>query len=82
MSEFVSVLDIMENAPYGAQTAVRDEVAAMDADLRRAMDKGLTPEDMPVVADCIDKIATDYEANRESVLATVAELVKKHPIYE
>ena len=44
--------------------------------------RGLTPEDMPVVADCIDKIATDYEANRESVLATVAELVKKHPIYE
>ena len=44
--------------------------------------RGFTPEDMPVVADCIDKIATDYEANRESVLATVAELVKKHPIYE
>lgn len=37
---------------------------------------------MPVVADCIDKIATDYEANREAVLAAVAELVRKHPIYE
>ena len=37
---------------------------------------------MPVVADCIDKIATDFDANRESVLAAVAELVKKHPIYE
>lgn len=46
MSEFVSVLDIMENAPYGAQTAVRDEVAAMDAELRRTMDRGLTPDDM------------------------------------
>ena len=46
MSEFVSVLDIMENAPYGAQTAVRDEVAAMDAELRRIMDRGLTPDDM------------------------------------
>lgn len=46
MSEFVSVLDIMENAPYGAQTAVRDEIAAMDAELRRTMDKGLTPDDM------------------------------------
>ena len=41
-----------------------------------------TPEDMPVVADCIDKIATDYEANREAVLAAVAELVRKYPIYE
>ena len=46
MSEFVSVLDILENAPYGAQTAVRDEVAAMDAELRRTMDMGLTPDDM------------------------------------
>lgn len=46
MSEFVSVLDIMENAPYGAQTAVRDEIAAMDAELRRTMDRGLAPDDM------------------------------------
>ena len=38
--------------------------------------RGFTPEDMP------DKIATDYEANRESELAAVAELVRKHPIYE
>ena len=44
--------------------------------------RGFTPEDMPVVADCIDKIATDYEANREAVLAAVAELVRKYPIYE
>ena len=44
--------------------------------------RGFTPEDMPVVADCIDKIATDYEANREAVLAAVAEIVRKHPIYE
>ena len=46
MSDFVSVLDIMENAPYGAQTAVRDEVAVMESDLRRTMVRGLTPEDM------------------------------------
>ena len=46
MSDFVSVLDIMENAPYGAQTAARDEVAVMESDLRRTMDRGLTPEDM------------------------------------
>lgn len=44
--------------------------------------RGFTVEDMPVVADCIDKIATDYDANREAVLAAVASLVKKHPIYE
>ena len=44
--------------------------------------RGFTPEDMPGGADCIDKIATDYEANREAVLAAVAELVRKHPIYE
>ena len=46
MSDFVSVLDIMENAPYGAQAAVRDEVAVMESDLRRTMDRGLTPQDM------------------------------------
>ena len=46
MSEFVSVLDLMENAPYGAQTTVRDEIAVMDAELRRTMDQGLTPDDM------------------------------------
>ena len=44
--------------------------------------RGFTPEDMPVVADCIDKIATDFESNRKAVLAAVAELVRKHPIYE
>ena len=44
--------------------------------------RGFTVEDMPVIADCIDKIATDFDANREAVLACVAELVKKHPIYE
>ena len=46
MSEFISVFDIMENAPYGAQTAVRDEVVSIDAELRRVMDQGLTPDDM------------------------------------
>ena len=46
MSDFVSVFDIMEQAPYGAQKAVREEVAVMDAELRRTMDRGLTPDDM------------------------------------
>ena len=44
--------------------------------------RGFTEEDMPIVADCIDKIATDYEANREAVLDAVAALVAKHPIYK
>ena len=44
--------------------------------------RGFTVGDMPIVADCIDKIATDYDANREAVLVAVAALVAKHPIYE
>ena len=46
MNDFISVLDIMENAPYGAQKAVRDEIADMEAGIRRTMDKGLTPDEM------------------------------------
>ncbi|MGN1037808.1 MAG: hypothetical protein ACI4P0_00255 [Mailhella sp.] len=46
MNDFISVLDIMENAPYGTQKAVRDEIADMEAGIRRTMDKGLTPDEM------------------------------------
>ncbi len=46
MNEIVSVLDMMDGASYGAQRAVRDEVAGMDAFLRREMDKGLTMDEM------------------------------------
>lgn len=46
MNDFISVLDIMDNAPYGAQKAVKDELADMEAGIRRTMDKGLTPDEM------------------------------------
>ena len=46
MNDFISVLDIMENAPYGTQKAVKDEIADMEAGIRRTMDKGLTPDEM------------------------------------
>ncbi len=46
MTDMVSVLDVLENAPYGAQKAIRDEIAGMDAELRRRMDSGLSPDEM------------------------------------
>ena len=44
--------------------------------------RGFTAEDMPVIADCIDRIVRDYEGSREEVTAAVRELTRKHPIYE
>ena len=46
MSDFVSVLDVLDESSYDAQRAIRDEVAAMDFQLRRTMDTGLSPDDM------------------------------------
>ena len=46
MSDFVSVLDVIGESSYDAQRKIRDEVAAMDFELRRAMDRGLAPDDM------------------------------------
>lgn len=43
--------------------------------------RGFTQSDMPVIADCIDAIATDFDGNRQKVLDTVAALVQAHPIY-
>ena len=65
MNDFISVLDIMENAPYGAQKAVRDEIADMEAGVRRTMDKGLTPDEMKTA-----------QAAREAVQAASAILSK------
>ena len=42
----ISVLDLLDDAPYASQRAVRDEVAAMDNDIRRRMDAGLSPDEM------------------------------------
>ena len=46
MSDFTSVLDLLEDAPYGAQRAVKYEIADMEYGIRRAMDRGLTPDEM------------------------------------
>ena len=46
MSEFISVMDAMNNASYNDQKMVRDEVAEMEFRVRRAMDEGLSLEDM------------------------------------
>ena len=47
-----------------------------------ATTRGFTPEEMPAIAQCIKDAATDFEGTRQKVLDTVAELVKRHPIYE
>lgn len=65
MTEFISTLDIMENAPYGTQRAVKDEIADMDAGIRRIMDRGLTPDEMKTA-----------QAAREAVQAAAAILDK------
>ncbi len=46
MSEFISTTDALESGIAADQKQVRDEVADITARLRRAMDAGLTPEDM------------------------------------
>ena len=37
---------------------------------------------MDVIADCIYRIAADFEANKEAVRKTVTELCAKYPLYE
>ena len=44
--------------------------------------RGFTPEEMPAIAQCIRDAATDFGGTREKVLDTVAELIRRHPIYE
>lgn len=46
MNDFVSTLEVLEESSYDSQRAIRDEVAAIDFQLRRAMDNGLSPDDM------------------------------------
>ena len=46
---FVSVFDLLENDPSGASVKpIRDEFLTMDKDILRAMDQGLTPDEMSV----------------------------------
>ncbi|NCD25487.1 MAG: hypothetical protein EOL86_07845 [Deltaproteobacteria bacterium] len=50
MSEpFVSVLEMLENDPSGSGLQpIRNDLLNMDMDIRRAMDRGLSPDDMTV----------------------------------
>ena len=43
--------------------------------------RGFTEADMPVIADCIDKIARDPDRYHDEVMQAVAALVQAHPIY-
>jgi glycine hydroxymethyltransferase len=44
--------------------------------------RGLKPEDMAIIANCIYLTATDYENSADKIRADVAELCKKYPLYE
>ncbi len=44
--------------------------------------RGLQPEDMDVIAECMNLIASDAEANTDKVKAMVKELTDKYPIYK
>ena len=46
MNETVSILDLLDGQEYGPLRALRDDVAEMDASLRKIMDRGLTPDEM------------------------------------
>ena len=43
--------------------------------------RGFTASDMSVIAECLDMVVTDYEKNREAVIAKVDALTGKYPIY-
>ena len=47
-SEFVSVIDLTENPPYGAQQAVREELFSLEQRIKAHMDTGLTQDEMTV----------------------------------
>ena len=46
-----------------------------------ATTRGFTPEDMPIIAECIRLIADDFDANRLKVEEAVGRLTAKHPMY-
>ena len=46
MSDFVSVLDIIESGDVLQQRVLRDELAELDLAIRRRMDAGLVPDEM------------------------------------
>ncbi|WP_316607780.1 serine hydroxymethyltransferase [uncultured Ruminococcus sp.] len=44
--------------------------------------RGLVEEDMDVIAECISLVIKDFEGNKDAVLAKVAALCEKYPLYE
>ncbi len=44
--------------------------------------RGFKEDDMDVVADCIYKVATDFEGQQDAVRKTVESLCAKYPLYE
>lgn len=44
--------------------------------------RGLQPEDMEIIADCIYKVTTDFEGAAEAVRAQVEALCARYPLYE
>lgn len=44
--------------------------------------RGFKEEDMAVIADCLYKVATDFENSKEEILPKVSVLTRKYPIYE
>lgn len=46
MSNFISLFDVLEN--HSSLTPVKDEILTMKLNLKKEMDKGLTPDEMSV----------------------------------
>lgn len=44
MSNFTSLFDVLEN--QGSLTPIKDEILTMKLNLKKQMDKGLTPDEM------------------------------------
>lgn len=44
MSNFVSLFDVLES--QGSLTPIKDEILTMKLNLKKEMDKGLTPDEM------------------------------------
>ncbi len=43
--------------------------------------RGFRPHEMEDIVQCIDMVCADYEGNKDQVIAKVAELIARHPIY-
>ena len=44
--------------------------------------RGMTPEDMKVIAECVYLVASDFENNEETARQKVVALCEKYPLYE